>query len=319
MSAAGPENNLKTIDVCVCTFRRPAVIDTLNSIENLTCPDGYAIGIIVVDNDEVPSAKTRVETFASGSCVPTRYLHRPARNISIARNGCLDASHADFIAFIDDDEIASEIWLERLVRMMEKTDCDAVLGPVRALYADNAPEWMKKIDLHSTKPDWVHGEIRVGYTCNVLLRMASPYLAGRRFSLSRGQTGGEDTAYFDGMYQDGGKITFAGDAWVEEAVPPQRATAGWLLKRRFRVGQTHGTILAQKQSIPGLLRHSALASAKVFYCFVHSLVSFFDEAARNRAALRGVMHVGVLSGLWGIKELRQYGFTPTKGKSHGAA
>jgi hypothetical protein len=35
------------------------------------------------------------------------YVHAPARNISIARNACLDAADAPLIAFIDDDETAT--------------------------------------------------------------------------------------------------------------------------------------------------------------------------------------------------------------------
>ena len=40
------------------------------------------------------------------------YIHAPARNISIARNACVEAATGKWIAFIDDDELASENWLQ---------------------------------------------------------------------------------------------------------------------------------------------------------------------------------------------------------------
>src|SRR5690606_19160150 len=150
-----------------------------------------------------------------------------------------------FLAFIDDDEEASTEWLLLLLMIAEATGADAVLGPVRARYGADAPDWMRRGDFHSTSPVWVGGEIRTGYTCNVLLRRASPALAGRRFNLALGKSGGEDTDFFTHMHRAGGKIAFAANAVVEERVPPGRARLSWLARRRFRMGQTHGRLLAE--------------------------------------------------------------------------
>ena len=86
----------------------------------------------------------------------------------------------DFLAFIDDDETASESWLVRLIETAEATEADVVLGPVQAVYDKNAPRWMARGDFHSTFPVWVGDQIVTGYTCNALLRLAAPSLAGRR-------------------------------------------------------------------------------------------------------------------------------------------
>ncbi|TIU75784.1 MAG: glycosyltransferase, partial [Mesorhizobium sp.] len=123
------------------------------------------------------------------------------------------------VAFIDDDETASPGWLVELMATADATGAAAVLGPVRAHYRQDAPDWMQKGDFHSTLPVWVRGEIRTGYTCNVLLRTTDASLRGRRFSLARGQTGGEDTEFFDAMVKAGGRIAFAPQAFVEDVVP----------------------------------------------------------------------------------------------------
>ena len=99
------------------------------------------------------------------------------------------------------------------------------------------------------------GEIRTGYTCNVLLRMGADSLRDRRFSLARGQSGGEDTEFFDRMVRDGGRVAFAPQAWVDEVVPSTRAAFDWLRRRRFRFGQTHGHLIGHNHDEWELLRN----------------------------------------------------------------
>lgn len=296
-----------SIDIGVCTFRRPELADTLRSLDAMEMPAGFDISIIVADNDDTPTARDLVTALSQELTVPVRYQHCPARNISIARNACLDASTADFVAFIDDDETATPRWLADLVAMAQASGAAAVLGPVRARYRPDAPDWMRRGDFHSTLPVWVRGEIHTGYTCNVLLRMGSDSLRGRRFSLARGQTGGEDTEFFDQMYKAGGRIAFSPEAWVDEVVPLSRAAFDWLGRRRFRVGQTHGHLLGRNARGIGLVKQVGLASAKAIYCFASALPVVISPVRRNRSVLRGIMHVGVVSGLVGIREIRLYG------------
>ena len=158
------------IDVCVCTFRRPQLAETLRSLGAQRVPPGVAVRIVVADNDHVPSARRVVDALRADLPFELTYVHCPAANISVARNACLDAGEGDFLAFIDDDCIASAGWLAALLAAAEESGADAVLGPVRAIYADAAPGWMRRGDFHSTNPVRVRGEVLTGYTCNVLMR-----------------------------------------------------------------------------------------------------------------------------------------------------
>lgn len=295
------------IDIGVCTYKRKELEATLRSLGRQITPENSRIRIIVADNDTEPSARDLVATLAPSLPFEVRYIHSPASNISIARNACLDASDGDFIAFIDDDETASEDWLAYLLAAAQDGNADAVLGPVRASYGEDAPRWMRKGDFHSTFPVWVGGEIRTGYTCNVLLRRASPAVSGRRFSLALGRSGGEDTQYFAELHDAGGKIAYASEAWVHEPVPANRAQFSWLSKRRFRMGQTHGRLIGGQAAGLGFAKQVVLATAKVVYSFAVALVTGFSATRRNRSLLRGIMHVGVVSGLMGIREIQQYG------------
>jgi len=305
---------MTSVDICVCTYRRPQLADTLSSLAALSLPAGTTLRIIVADNDVTPSAAPLVKRIGEAHPFPIRYLHCPASNISTARNACLDAAVADLIAFIDDDCTASPQWLTALLQEMQNSGADAVLGPVEAMYADGAPGWMRRGDFHSTLPVFVRGELRTGYTCNVLMRRTAPPLAGRRFDLALGRTGGEDTQFFTQMRQSGGTLAFAPNAQASEPVPAERARLSWLAKRKFRTGQTHGRLLAtSQQSLK--IKQVAIAGAKVAFCVAAAALFVLSPVRRNRQALRGVMHAGVVSGLIGVREIVLYG---EGGQSHAA-
>lgn len=66
--------------------------------------------------------------------------------LSCVRNTAIDIAlkSADFICFIDDDEIACEYWLDELIRVQKKTSAECVHGPVPGLLPKDAPDWIKK-------------------------------------------------------------------------------------------------------------------------------------------------------------------------------
>lgn len=303
----------RNIDICVCTFRRPQLGETLASLARLRLPRGYDVSIIVVDNDEQPTAKAIVKDFTATSPLPVRYVHCPAGNISVARNGGLDNSAARYLAFIDDDETATPDWLVKLTTTLEAERCDAVLGPVQAIYDRYAPAWMRTLDIHSTMPVWVGGTIETGYTCNVLIDRSRPALRGLRFDIALGQSGGEDTKFFSELHRAGGTIAFAEDALVLEAVPPGRSTFDWLVRRRFRMGQTHGRLRAQDGGVLRRIGNIAAAMAKVAYCAVAAILQLPSAPRRNHAMLRGALHLGTVTGLMGARELRLYKSAPARG------
>jgi succinoglycan biosynthesis protein ExoM len=291
---------MASIDICICTFRRPFLETTLKSIAAMDA-GGHTIRLVIADNDHTPSARDLVERMRETFPFPITYVHAPQANICIARNACLDHAAADFVAFVDDDEVVSPGWIAALVDQAEKSGASAVLGPVRAVYGSDAPRWMERGDFHSTLPVFVKGTIRTGYSCNVLIRWAEPFKQ-MRFDLALGKSGGEDTAYFYEMTARGGTIDYAPDALVEEPVPADRATMNWLVRRRLRFGQTHGMLLAGSR--PKAL---AIVAAKIGYCSAIAAATAFSPISRRRNWLRAVMHIGVAGGILGVRQATHYG------------
>lgn len=292
------------IDVCVCTFRRPSLRETLRSIAQQDLPAGMRVRVIVADNDETPSAAALVDAARAEFGLDLHYVHAPARNISIARNACLDAARAEFVAFVDDDEIAPPHWLAALHAGLEHLPADVVFGPVRAIYPADAPAWVIKGDFHSFGPvRRAHGAIDTGYSSNVLMRRA--LIGATRFEPALGKTGGEDTFFFATLYKAGARLEFCPEAYVEEPTPLARARFDWLMKRAFRSGQTHARVLAAEGKSAFAI--AGLAGAKALYSGASAIISVFDGVKRRRALLRGALHLGVVAKAFGASDLQLYG------------
>lgn len=292
----------RNVDVCVCTFRRASVADLLASLAKLETP-GWRMRVIVADNDDQPSARETVERAFAANGLDGQYIHAPARNISVARNACLDAARAPLIAFIDDDETARPDWLARLIARREATQASVVFGKVNAVYAADAPAWMPTVDMHSTPPPIRNGAIFGGYTCNVL--MLRDVIGALRFDPAFGKTGGEDTTFFFELQRQGVVMVYADDAVVDEPVTQARSSLKWLQTRAYRAGQTWGLEEMRKGQSSAALTVSSLA--KITYCLVYAGLTFWSPARWRKALVRSRLHAGVLGAAAGKAPLELYG------------
>ncbi|MEA2736874.1 MAG: succinoglycan biosynthesis protein ExoM [Acetobacteraceae bacterium] len=294
------------IDICVCTYRRVSIVDTIHSIAAQRISQNFRIRIVIADNDDTPSAKDIVRNECTGLSLNYCYVHAPARNISVARNAALDAATAPLIAFIDDDEIATPTWLAGLLECHATTGATIVFGPVQAVYGDG-PAWLRQADLHSIRPAFRRGgAIDTGYTCNVLLDRAAmtEQMRGCRFDPALGRSGGEDTFFFHQLYSLGARCAFTEAALVHENVPPHRGRLRWLLQRSFRSGQTHARVLQLTTNRKSRL--VLIATAKFSYCLVAAAVHATSPARWRRMAVRAALHAGVICRIAGLADLKIY-------------
>ncbi len=293
----------RRVDVCVCTFRRPSVVDLLASLAQQQLPATLAMRVIVADNDETPSARETVHRAFADFRIDGVYLHAPARNISIARNACLDAATAPLIAFIDDDEVARADWLACLIAERDASEADIVFGKVNAAYAEDSPGWMRRADLHSTPAPFRGGEIDGGYTCNVLMRRET--VADLRFDPAFGRTGGEDTTFFSVLKRKGAKLGYTARAIVTEPVTPTRSSLKWLTTRAYRSGQTYG--LVRLRDGDSRLKVVASSLVKMVWCHAATALTLWSPAKWRKNAVRASLHAGVMGAAIGRAPVELYG------------
>ncbi len=292
------------IDICICTFRRPHLAKTLDSLREVNLPNRSVVRVLVADNDTEPSARPIIEKTELPFEIT--FIHAPARNISIARNACLEASEADLVAWIDDDEVVDADWLLNLYEALHAKGYGAVFGPAIAIYPPDAPKHMSKGDFHSNRPVLRHGEVRTGHTCNALVDMRPAATRALRFDIAKGRTGGEDTDYFHRLWQTGVRLGICETAQVFEEVAPSRLTPGWLMRRSFNAGHVFGELSRREARLWALPKLLVLAMMKAAYCLILALVSAGYATRRLWWLRRGVMHLGVMAGLVRLTPKTQY-------------
>lgn len=228
------------IAIMVPTFRRPASLAcTLESLVQQRIDHGV-INIHVIDNDADPQVNALVSAFQARTGLTLSYHAEPRRGVAQVRNRALDlvSDDLDYVAFIDDDEIASPIWLSSLVKTARHFGADIVQGPVEPVYERTVPTWFRDGRMTALGPFREGEELRFGFSGNVLLSVSMLRSTRLRFESCFDRTGGEDQHFFMGLMQRGYRIVTSRDAIVFETIPVSRMAFGDFLRRRFRIGAT---------------------------------------------------------------------------------
>jgi succinoglycan biosynthesis protein ExoM len=283
------------IDVCVATFKRPALLEgLLRDLLAQQLPKGVSIHIIVVDNDASESARPVVARLANGStCL--EYLTQPEQNIALTRNRALDHSQGDLIAFIDDDESAPSGWLSALLEAMERFSADAVFGPVTGILPATAPRWISKGRFFERPALPTGARVHIGAAGNVLIKAA--LIRGRiAFDPRYGLTGSEDTDFFLRVGRSGAVMIWCQEALLTEHVPNGRLTIRWLLRRGFKGGQGYADVVDRPKGALGLLAWIAKRAAFTIAAVVLSISCMpFSRAMAVRYAIKVATNLGQLS------------------------
>ncbi len=222
------------VDVCVATYRRNELLEKLLDSLRAQRLDGLRMGVRVVDNDERGYARPVIDKFERSLRVS--YVIEPRRNISYARNAAIEGCDADFVAFIDDDEIADPTWLQAHYDCIETFRAEAVMGPI----IKYGPSTFALRSGYFDQPKLASGEER-GFetrTGNAFVRWTSN--KHRRFDPAYGLTGGEDTKFFEEIKRDGGRVVWCDNAITREYTAPSQASVEWVIQRNYRAGLMRG-------------------------------------------------------------------------------
>ena len=230
------------VSVVICTYSfdmLDAFRDAADSILNQTYDDIELI--VVVDGDQSLYDQI-VNTYDLG----TVHLNEENVGLSESRNRGVKLATGDIIAFLDDDAVADEWWVEELVSVYEKRDAVAVGGKMVGQWVAGKPAFLPE------EFYWLVGvthrgfaepgqEVRNTFGSNISFRRVvfeeigtfDPEL-GRRGSLNMQS---EETIFCVRMRkQFGHGVVYNPDAVVAHKVFDYRTEPKWLLERAFWQG-----------------------------------------------------------------------------------
>ncbi len=165
--------------------------------------------------------------------------------LSCARNIAVDAAATPYVAFMDDDEIADDDWLEQIVQCFSNSPSDiaAVGGPVAPIWEAPRPSW-----LHDKLLGYLgllnHGDqlLEIGPSQwliggNIAYRRAALVaVGGFRPDLGRHGSvliGNDELELQTRLCKAGHRMFYFPDIRVSHRVPAERLTQTWMRKRIF--------------------------------------------------------------------------------------
>jgi glycosyltransferase involved in cell wall biosynthesis len=296
----------QSILIGIPSFRRPdGLRNLLASLESQEGVDTEHIEVFVADNDSRGrDAKQVCQDLADGFRWPLecRVVNEPG--ISAARNAILGRARDgafQFIAMIDDDEIASPAWLRELLRTQDRFEADVVGGPLYFAFETDPSTSVLRCGLFET-PTWNEQVVRiVDATNNLLLSCGSLACADwPQFHPAFGLTGGEDREFFTRLAKHEFRFAWSPGAAATETVPAARLRPAWILRRSFRVGNSdfrisylHGGAAGAGVSLAKALTLLLSAPATALLLLVPS--------RRLWIVTKWSRSIGKIAGLFGLK------------------
>lgn len=290
MSTSYKRMSVPSITVCICTFKRAALLRTLlRALEGQRTDGLFTFDVVVSDNDAARSAESVADQFDASSTLRVTYCVEPEPNIALARNNAVAHATGDFIAFIDDDEVPVEEWLYRLFETAGSHGVDGVLGPVRPAFEHEPPAWLRKGKFFD-RPTYPTGyEIRwhearsgnVLFARSILGKLDPPFRP--EFA-----TAGEDVDFFRRLSQAGCRFVWCHEAAVDEVVPANRCTLRYLLRRaalrgsNFPKHPTHRVrnVCKSMVALPCYAMALPLLALMGSHVFIAYLIKIFDHGSR---------------------------------------
>lgn len=240
---------------------------------------GWRDRIIVVENDDRPGSRKLLEELqVEFSSLKLSYVHEPQLGIPYARNAGLEfglASGCEWLAFLDDDERVHSDWLESMRRAAIELGADALAGPVRSIPEVEPPDWLRPAP-PAQRPHGQHLDMAATNNAMISTRWMIAHGQDLRFDTTLRFTGGSDTDFFARLVKSGGRLRWAGDAWVDEDIPAERLTLDWQLQRSARIAA------------------NAYLRDRKFEGSLNAAVSHFTKGLRKLAAGTALLAIGGL-------------------------
>ena len=132
-----------TLDLIIPTYNRHQLLrSALESVLRAHIPAGMKVSVIVVDNNSSDATPEVVAAFIKPFSGRLKSLHESRQGRSQALNAGIQASAADLIGCIDDDEEIDADWFKVVRQAFDDPQIQFVGGPYIPQWESPAPPWI---------------------------------------------------------------------------------------------------------------------------------------------------------------------------------
>jgi glycosyltransferase involved in cell wall biosynthesis len=300
-----------TISAIICTHNRANYLKKAirSLLEQTLQKSEYEI--VVVDNASKDNTKEIINEFSDIKNL--KYMYEPKLGLSQARNTGWKNAKGKYVAYLDDDAVASKNWLKKIVEIFEQDSrIGCVGGKVEPVWESERPTWLSDSMLGAlTVLDWSPKPIIlnkeqwfVGANFAVRRKLLKS-IGGFRVNLGRvgdKLLSKEEVFLKEEIKKKKYLCLFSPDAKVKHHISESRLNKKWFLKRAFWNGVSSGLMEIDKNSVPVLKRIgrglSTLARILVSPKELLSLVKQNDSNFQTKCSVYA--RVGHVFVLWGL-------------------
>jgi glycosyltransferase involved in cell wall biosynthesis len=268
------------ISAIVCSHNRfDYLIKAVNSLKSQILPNQY-FEIIVVDNASTDNTRNIQRECSFNNF---KYIYEPVIGLSQSRNVGWRNASGEYIAYIDDDAIASPDWLEKIVRVFEmiKPNPGCVCGKVKPIWEAERPDWLS---------DELLGQLSVvNWSDGSIFLDTKQWFAGTNMAFPRklleevggfktylGRKGDKLLSMEENLLRiqleaKGYKCFYSPDIIINHAVTPDRLSKKWFINRAYWNGASSAIIDIHNLRMPIFKRYF-----KGIYAFLKIMFSFRD-------------------------------------------
>ncbi|HEY4987943.1 MAG TPA: glycosyltransferase [Bradyrhizobium sp.] len=285
--------------VCIPSFRRPQHLRrTLQSLARQRTGRRFAVVIVENDAEGRESLAVAADMLERGSLRGLCVIE-PRQGNCQAINAAFETALETFpaakhVLMIDDDEIASPDWVERMLHAAEGTGADVVGGPVWPHFDDGQNRHLRHHPAFRPAYDR-SGPVSVIYGCGncLIARSVFARLGQPAFDLRFNFLGGGDTDFFVRCREAGMTFHWVAEAVITETVPHNRTNPSWLALRGLRIGAINYHV---QRKLAGTAWSRARLILKMLALLPLSLFRAVGIAWAERAALIALHPVIVAAG-----------------------
>ncbi len=292
------------ISAIICTHNRETYLGA--AIDSLLAQE-FAAGfeVVVVDNNSSDRTSEVVKQRLSDPKI--KYVFEPILGLSVARNTGAKESRGEIIAYLDDDAVACDRWLQILYSAYENNSKIAIAGgKVTLLWPQGIqpPRWLSP-GLASNLGAYDLGDRIVYIEQPGLTPRGLNYSIRRNFlneiggfdphlgRVGKNLLSNEELQMTEFALQRGWQVAYLPDALVAHNVAPERLKRSWFLNRGWWQGisECYREQLAGKAGIGQLQR----GSERFLRGLYKSLQHFSDPAERFDKLVYAYGQIGYLN------------------------
>jgi glycosyltransferase involved in cell wall biosynthesis len=133
-----------SIDLVICTYNNaPLLKKTLEALYSVNVPAATNWGVIVVNNNCSDETAQVFNQHIAKGVLPIRMVNETKLGLTNARLCGVQNSNADWIAFVDDDCLLENNWLEEAVTfVIDHPECGLFGSRIQLLWEEEPPSYL---------------------------------------------------------------------------------------------------------------------------------------------------------------------------------